>query len=198
VISSVAGSTLTIALSPPSVTQAKPSGPTITPCGADPGPSGRWRVAPDSGSRYPSSPDLCAVYHTPPSRAGATSWGRDPSGTSNVTTSRSENGTGSTVACDSPPLDVVMLSVEPVVGSGDDRSVTTLPSPSPAELGPVAGVASTAPSSTGLDADTATPVEPAPSLSSSVHAATTNTDAMATDIAVRFIAAHLPTRSHRP
>jgi hypothetical protein len=36
--SSVAGSTRTIALRPPSVTHGAPSGPTMTPCGLEPLP----------------------------------------------------------------------------------------------------------------------------------------------------------------
>ena len=40
-----------------------------------------WRVLPVAGSSQPSSPDPCAVYQTPPSRAGATSCGRLPAGT---------------------------------------------------------------------------------------------------------------------
>src|SRR3989442_15277050 len=80
---SVAGSTRTIALRPPSVIHGAPSGPTITPCGADPAPSFTMRVAPVFGSRYPSSPVRCAVYQTPPSAAGATSCGPWPRPTGN-------------------------------------------------------------------------------------------------------------------
>ena len=51
----VPGSTRTIAFSPPSVTQAAPSGPTMTPCGAEPSPSGISVVCP--GRRVePSEP----------------------------------------------------------------------------------------------------------------------------------------------
>ena len=73
-----------MAFNPPSVIQGAPSGPTITPWGRDPAPSGVCRVSPDSGSSHPSSPRPCAVYQTPPSLAGATSWGRDPAGTENA------------------------------------------------------------------------------------------------------------------
>src|SRR5215510_13466249 len=79
--SSVAGSTRTMAFSPPSVTHAAPSGPTITPCGAEPSPSGTCVVLPVAGSSRPSSPVNCAVYQTEPSGAGATSCGCDPAGT---------------------------------------------------------------------------------------------------------------------
>ena len=77
----VVGSTRTIAFRPPSVIQGAPSGPTITPCGADPSPSGTSSVRPVSGSRRPNRPVACAVYQTVPSLAGATSWGWEPSGT---------------------------------------------------------------------------------------------------------------------
>ncbi len=77
----VAGSTRTMAFWPPSVTQAAPSGPTITPCGAEPMPSAMCSVLPVFGSRRPSSPLRCAVYQTVPSGAGATSWGCEPFGT---------------------------------------------------------------------------------------------------------------------
>ena len=56
-----------------------PSGPTITPCGAEPLPSGvsldfaGLRVQPARALPVP-----CAVYQTPPSRAGATSCGWVP------------------------------------------------------------------------------------------------------------------------
>src|SRR5688500_2515139 len=53
----------------------------MTPCGAEPSPRATCRVRPVSGSSQPSSPDPCAVYQTPPSRAGATSWGLLPAGT---------------------------------------------------------------------------------------------------------------------
>src|SRR5262245_11268432 len=79
---SVAGSTRTMALSPPSVIQGAPSGPMITPCGAEPGPSGISSTVPVSGCRRPSSPEPCAVYQTVPSDAAATSCGGDPAGTS--------------------------------------------------------------------------------------------------------------------
>jgi DNA-binding LacI/PurR family transcriptional regulator len=51
VTSSVAPSTLTMAFCPPSVIQAWPSGPTMTPCGADPAPSSMRRTSPVAGSR---------------------------------------------------------------------------------------------------------------------------------------------------
>src|SRR5215213_2577127 len=81
VTSLVDWSTRTMALSPPSVTHAAPSGPTMTPCGAEPEPSLTEVTAPVAGSRRPSSPMACAVYQTDPSGAGATSWGCDPAGT---------------------------------------------------------------------------------------------------------------------
>src|SRR5947207_14357873 len=74
----VTGSTRTIALRPPSVTHGAPSGPTMTPCGADLAPSLTALVTPNLGSSHPSSPESCAVYQTPPSRAGATSCGPWP------------------------------------------------------------------------------------------------------------------------
>ena len=43
-----------------------PSGPTITPCGAEPSPSGTCVVLPVAGSSRPSSPECCAVYQTRP------------------------------------------------------------------------------------------------------------------------------------
>ena len=58
-----------------------PSGPTITPCGADPSPSLMWRVSPLAGSSRPNSPEPWAVYQTAPSGAGATSCGCEPAGT---------------------------------------------------------------------------------------------------------------------
>ena len=69
----VAGSTRTMAFNPPSVIHTAPSGPTITPCGADASPSGISSVWPVLGSRRPSRPVACAVYQTVPSLAGATS-----------------------------------------------------------------------------------------------------------------------------
>src|SRR4026209_2540720 len=71
----VIGSTLTIALSPPSVIQGNPCGPTITPCGAEPCPNPICSVLPEIGSSRPNSPDLCAVYHIDPFIPGATSCG---------------------------------------------------------------------------------------------------------------------------
>jgi hypothetical protein len=70
-----------MAFSPLSVIQGAPSGPTITPCGAEPGPNATSRTSPVPGSSQPSSPLPWAVYQTPPSAAGATSCGADPAGT---------------------------------------------------------------------------------------------------------------------
>src|SRR2546428_4289857 len=72
-----------MACSPPSVIHGAQSGPTITPCGADPVPSSIAFVVPVLGSSQPSSPESCAVYQTPPSRAGATSCGPWPGGNGN-------------------------------------------------------------------------------------------------------------------
>jgi hypothetical protein len=77
----VAWSTRTMAFRPPSVTHAAPSGPTITPWGAEPSPSFTREMPPWAGSRRPSSPMAWAVYQTIPLGAGATSWGREPAGT---------------------------------------------------------------------------------------------------------------------
>jgi hypothetical protein len=66
-------STRTIAFSPPSVTHAARSGPTITPCGAEPDPSGTRLTRPVRGSRRPSSPAAWAVNQTLPLAVGATS-----------------------------------------------------------------------------------------------------------------------------
>src|SRR5437879_1080814 len=60
----VAGSTRAIAFCPPSVTQAAPSRPTITPWGAAPGPSAIRSDLPVLGSSRPSLPADCAVNHT--------------------------------------------------------------------------------------------------------------------------------------
>jgi len=73
--SSVAGSTRTIAFRPPSVIHGAPSGPTITPCGAEPAPRSISRISPVTASRWPSVPLRWPVYQTPPSAAGATSCG---------------------------------------------------------------------------------------------------------------------------
>src|SRR3990172_5762099 len=70
-----------MAFSPLSVTHAALSGPTMTPCGAEPDPRGMRWVSPVAGSSRPKAPAPCAVYHTEPSGAGATSCGRDPGGT---------------------------------------------------------------------------------------------------------------------
>ena len=82
----VRGSTRTIAFRPPSVIHGAPSGPTITPCGAEPLPSAVSRERPVLGSSQPSWPVCWAVYQTPPSRAGATSCGWVPAGTENSRT----------------------------------------------------------------------------------------------------------------
>lgn len=84
VTASVFGSTRTIAFWPPSVIHAAWSGPMITPCGADPAPSGTRSALPLRGSSRPAAPCACAVYHTVPSGAGATSCGALPAGTANV------------------------------------------------------------------------------------------------------------------
>src|SRR5262245_34992642 len=97
--SSVAGSTRTIALSPPSVIQGAPSGPTITPCGAEPEPSLTSCVSPVEGLSQPSSPDPCAVNQTPPLGAAATSCGRVPAGTGySCTTGSAVAAVGAVVA----------------------------------------------------------------------------------------------------
>src|SRR6185437_13843921 len=74
---------------PPSVTQGAPSGPTITPCGAEPAPSAICSTRPLATSSRPSAPCPCAVYQTGPPGfgSGATSCGRAPFGTSKVRTS---------------------------------------------------------------------------------------------------------------
>src|SRR5688572_9897000 len=89
--SSVAGSTRTIALSPPSVIHGAPSGPTMTPCGADPGPRSTSLTSPVAGSRWPSVPTFWPVYQMPPSVAGATSCGWLPDGTANSTSSSADS-----------------------------------------------------------------------------------------------------------
>ena len=61
----VRGSTRTMALRPPSVIHGAPSGPTMTPCGAEPLPRRVSRDFPVSGSSQPSWPVCCAVYQTP-------------------------------------------------------------------------------------------------------------------------------------
>src|SRR6266511_296975 len=80
--SDVDGSTRTMAFRPPSVIHGAPSGPTMTPCGAEPSPSSISSMWPLVGSRWPSLPAFCAVYQTVPSAATATSCGCDPLGTS--------------------------------------------------------------------------------------------------------------------
>src|SRR3546814_861328 len=61
-----------------------PSGPWITPCGAEPSPSGTSRTSPVAMSMMPSVPRRCRVYQICPSGPGATSCGCDPAGTSNT------------------------------------------------------------------------------------------------------------------
>jgi hypothetical protein len=78
----VDGSTRTIAFKPPSVIHGAPSGPTITPWGAEPSPRSTSSTRRFSGSRWPSLPAFCAVYQIVPSDATATSCGCDPEGTS--------------------------------------------------------------------------------------------------------------------
>ena len=70
-----------MALSPPSVTQAAPSGPTMTPCGAEPSPSGISVVFPVCGIEPAEL--ACSLRRVPtvPSLAGATSCGWEPAGT---------------------------------------------------------------------------------------------------------------------
>ena len=77
----VRGSTRTMAFVPPSVTHGAPSGPTITPCGAAPAPSGVRSTFPVAGSRRPSLPSRWAVYQTMPSAPTAMSCGKPPGGT---------------------------------------------------------------------------------------------------------------------
>ncbi len=66
--------TRTIAFWPPSVSHAAWSGPSITPCGAEPLPSATSSTRALFGSNQPRWPLRCAVNQTPPSGAGATSW----------------------------------------------------------------------------------------------------------------------------
>src|SRR5215467_7497452 len=62
----VAGSTRAIAFWPPSVIHGAPSGPTITPCGAAPGPSGISSFLPVLGSNRPRMPFCWPLYpHRP-------------------------------------------------------------------------------------------------------------------------------------
>src|SRR5262249_49674656 len=68
----------------PSVTQAAPSGPTITPWGAAPGPSASSSDLPVRGSSRPSLPPDCAVNQIVPSGAGKTSCGPAPARTGKV------------------------------------------------------------------------------------------------------------------
>jgi len=70
---SVSSSTRTMAFRPLSVIHAAPSGPTMTPWGAEFSPRGINRMSPVAGSKRPSSPVNCEVYQMVPSAAGATS-----------------------------------------------------------------------------------------------------------------------------
>src|SRR3954447_4569190 len=87
-----------MALRPPSVSQAAPSGPWMTPCGAEPLPSGTCRTAPVAGSMTPSAPEPCAEYQILPSGAGATSWGPAPSGSWKTFTSSAAAAPATSVA----------------------------------------------------------------------------------------------------
>jgi hypothetical protein len=61
---------------PPSVTQAAPSGPRMTPCGAAPWPSETTRMPPSRGSSRLSVPLRWPQNHIVPSPAAVTS--REP------------------------------------------------------------------------------------------------------------------------
>ena len=80
--SSVSGSTRTIALSPLSVIHAAPSGPVITPCGADPALEGCRASprSPDRAIRVSPSPARYTKRRRPP--LAPTSCGCEPAGTS--------------------------------------------------------------------------------------------------------------------
>src|SRR5438128_809454 len=58
------GSTRTMAFSPPSVTHGAPSGPTITPRGAERSPNSTYLVFPVTGSRCPSAPAAGALQRS--------------------------------------------------------------------------------------------------------------------------------------
>src|SRR5687768_3784288 len=111
-----------MAFRPESVIQGAPSGPTMTPCGAEPTPRGMWVVFPVPGSRRPSAPVRCAVYQTgPPGEgSGATSCGPDPGGTANV--SKEAAGAGLVVA-------VVAVGSGDALVSPSARSSPVLSSP---------------------------------------------------------------------
>src|SRR5215204_4909086 len=121
--SSVVGSTRTIAFSPPSVIHGAPSGPTITPCGAEPDPRSISRTSPVAGSRWPSTPLRWPVYQTPPSAAGATSCGWLPAATgystSSATGSAEALGASDGAAGDGTPVDDAEVE-----GEGDGESGT--------------------------------------------------------------------------
>ncbi len=89
----------------------------MTPWGLEPAPNGVCRVSPVFGSSHPRSPEPCAVYQTPPSRAGATSWGREPDGTENACKDVSEGvaAVGVTSAAGMGPM--VDVSCDSGVGS---------------------------------------------------------------------------------
>src|SRR5215204_7223085 len=91
--SRVSASTRTMAFNPVSVTHAAPSGPTMTPCGEEPSPSGIVSIAPDTGSSSPSDPACWAVYQMcQPSAAGATSCGCSPGFTGKLNAARHDSG----------------------------------------------------------------------------------------------------------
>src|SRR5690606_28414115 len=92
-------------------------------------PSAMCLVSPVAGSRCPSAPCPCAVYHTPPSSAGATSCGRVPGGTGNDSTSYSRGvllvtagGVGEAVAL-SVAVSVAVGDVGVEVASTDEVAV---------------------------------------------------------------------------
>src|SRR5690554_26898 len=82
----------TMALAPLSVIHACPSGPTITPCGAEGAGRSKRVISPVAGSSRPMSPLCWPVNHTRPSGAGATSCGPMLGATGN--TSNSPTGRG--------------------------------------------------------------------------------------------------------
>ena len=100
--------TRTMAPRPPSVIHAALSGPGMTPCGAAPAPSATSSVRPVRGSNQPRWPLLCAVNHTPPSNAGATSWTpvrcRVPSGQDCSTGDCAAPGSGTDAASTVAPI----------------------------------------------------------------------------------------------
>src|SRR5918994_7282353 len=123
--SDVDGSTRTMALSPPSVIHGAPSGPMITPWGAEPSPSSTSSTRPLRGSSRPSLPVRCAVYQTLPSAATATSCGCVPAGTS-------YSWSGAAGAVVAGALDVVADFPEEVSSPPPDEHATTNPNASAA------------------------------------------------------------------